>query len=279
MGSRMATNLLAKHPDLTIYNRSDAPARALADKGATRATSIADAVRDADLVLSMLAHPEAVEAVFVGPEGALAHMKPGAIWADCSTVNPSFSRRMHAQVEQRGLRFADAPVAGTKPAAQNAELVYFVGADDDVLTEIKPVLELMSKKVLHLGEVGKGSAFKMLVNALLAQSWVAFSETVLLGERMGLDRDFLLDTLPNLAVTAPFTKIKAAMLKAGDDDVQFPLELMAKDLHLAAVSAYEVGQPLYLSNVAKELYSTAALAGRGREDFSAIFHQLRGGTE
>ena len=114
----------------------------------------------------------------------------------------------------------------------------------------------------------------MLVNSLLAQSMLIFSETLLFGEKMGLSKDFLLNTLPNLVVSAPFTKAKAEMIRADDFEVQFPLEWMHKDLHLVALTAYENNQPLYLANLAKEVYENAKKSGLGREDFSAVYKFL-----
>ena len=270
MGSRMAANLLKNGVEVTVYNRSKAPMEALAKQGAHTADSPAAAVKDADIVFSMLSTPEVVEAVFFGENGALKVMKEDAIWADCTTVNPSFSLRANRAAEKAEVRFADTPVAGTKPHAENAELVFFVGAETADLEEMKPFLDYMGKKVLHIGEVGKGASFKMLVNIMLAQSMLIFSESVILGEKMGISRDFLLNALPNLVVSAPFTKFKAEMVRSGDYEVQFPLEWMHKDLHLAAVTAYELNQPLYLANVAKELFAEANKSGLSRLDFAAI---------
>jgi 3-hydroxyisobutyrate dehydrogenase-like beta-hydroxyacid dehydrogenase len=108
------------------------------------------------------------------------------------------------------------------------------------------------------------------VNIMLAQSMLIFSESILLGEKMGIDKDFLLNVIPNLVVSAPFTKFKAEMVRSGDYEVQFPLEWMQKDLHLAAVTAYELQQPLYLANLTKEIYAAANQSGLGRLDFAAI---------
>ena len=274
MGSRMARNLLNNNVKLTVYNRSDEPARILEQQGALRASSASEAVRGADVVFTMLSSPEAVAAVMTGPQGALADMPENALWVDCSTVNPSFSRMMREAAAQQRTRFIDAPVAGTKPQAEQAELVFFTGGTASDLAEVEPLLNIMGQKVMHLGEVGMGTSFKMLVNALLAQSMVLFSETLLLGEKMGLDRNFLLDTLPNLAVSAPFTKAKAEMIRNNDYEVQFPLALMYKDLHLAALTAYEHQQPLYLANLAKELFGRAVQNGMGRQDFAAVHQEL-----
>lgn len=274
MGSRMATNLLKQGGDLTVYNRTKAAADLLVEAGAKSADSIAEAVREADIVFSMLSTPEVVESVFMETNGALSHMKKGTIWVDCSTVNPSFSVSASACAKSYEVQFVDAPVAGTKPQAAAAELVFFVGATSDLLATIQPYLDSMGHKVIRIGETGKGSAFKMLVNVMLAQSMLVFSETLLLGEQLGMDQTFLLDTLPNLVVSAPFTKFKAEMIRADDYEVQFPLEWMHKDLHLAAITAYECQQPLYLANLAKEIFAEANKEGMGRLDFAAIHRYL-----
>ncbi|MEO1513370.1 MAG: NAD(P)-dependent oxidoreductase [Bacteroidota bacterium] len=276
MGSRMAANLLKNGTELTVYNRSKEPVVALVEKGARGAASLAEAVAEADVVFSMLSTPEVVRECFLSEQGALTHMKADAIWVDCTTVNPSFSLQAREQARQHGIRFLDAPVAGTKPHAERAELTFFVGAGPGEVDSLRPLLEQMGRKVLELGEAGKGAAFKMLVNMLLAQSMVLFSEAVLMGQKLGLDKNFLLDILPSLVVTAPFTKFKAEMIRSNDYEGQFPLEWMHKDLHLAALTAYEVGQPLFLANLAKELYASACEQGMGRLDFAAIHQYLEG---
>ncbi len=270
MGSRMASNLLQHKVQLTVWNRSKAATEALQVQGASVAASANEAVQNADIVFSMLSTPEVVERVFLQDGAAIQHMKNGAIWVDCSTVNPSFSAKAHKAAQAANIRFIDAPVAGTKPHAENAELVFFTGGEANLLAEIQPYLDMMGKKTLHIGETTKGSAFKMLVNMMLAQSMLIFSETVLLGEKMGISKDFLLSVLPNLVVAAPFTKFKAEMVKSGDYEVQFPLEWMHKDLHLATLTAYEQAQPLYLANLTKEIFAEAKQKGFGRLDFAAI---------
>lgn len=276
MGSRMAANLIKNGANLTVYNRSQDAAVALRQQGAKVAHSPSEAVAEADIVFSMLSTPEVVEAIFFGQKGALSAMKANSIWADCTTVNPSFSLRSAREAQIHNIRFLDAPVAGTKPQAQNAELVFFVGGKKALLAEVESYLKHMGNKVLNIGETGKGASFKMLVNIMLAQSMLIFSESILLGEKMGIDKDFLLNIIPNLVVSAPFTKFKAEMVRSGDYEVQFPLEWMQKDLHLAAVTAYELQQPLYLANLTKEIYAAANQSGLGRKDFAAIHQYLEG---
>ncbi|MEJ2655483.1 MAG: NAD(P)-dependent oxidoreductase [Acidihalobacter sp.] len=276
MGSRMAANLLQHGIELTVYNRSQAPARALGELGAKIAASARDAVDGADVVFTMLSNPDVVTELALSDEGFLAVMKQGALWVDCSTVNPSFSQQEATAARSHGIRFLDAPVAGSAPQAENAELAFFVGGEAADVKEAEELIGHMGSKLIHVGGTGRGTSLKMLVNALLAQSMLVFAETLALGEKMGLSREFLLDTLPKLPVAAPFLKAKAEMIRAGDYSVQFPLELMHKDLHLAALTAYEHGQPLNLANAAKELYAAARQEGLGREDFASIYEYMRG---
>lgn len=274
MGSQMVSHLIKNNVNLTVYNRSEIKKDTFLNQNVTVADSIQNAVKDADIVFSMLSTPEVVEAVFFGEGNALSFMKENAIWADCTTVNPSFSLKAFQEAKLHNIRFLDTPVSGSKPQAKNAELLFFVGGEKEIISEVEPYMNMMGKKVLHVGETGKGASLKMIVNIMLAQSMLIFSEAVLLGEKTGISKDFLLEVLPNLIVSAPFIKFKTENIKKDNYEVQFPLEWMHKDLHLAAITAYENKQPLFLANLAKELFAGANKKGMGRLDFSAIFKHL-----
>lgn len=274
MGSRMAANLLKNGADLTVYNRTTARARSLKVAGAKVASTAADSVREADIVFSMLSTPQVVADVFWGGGMVLQTMRKGAWWVDCTTVNPSFSIRSKTEAEKAGVRFVDAPVSGSKPQAGKGELIFLVGAKEEEIRDPDVFFKMMGKKTFYMGEAGKGAAFKMIINMMMAQEMALFSEAVLLGGKMGISREFLLETLPDLVVTPPFVRNKINNILKDDYTVQFPLEWMHKDLHLAAVSAYENDQPLYLANAAKEMFEGAKAKGMGRMDFSAIFKYL-----
>lgn len=274
MGGNMAAHLAKNNVDLTVYNRTPKQFETFGNPNVTIADSIENAVKDADVVFSMLSTPKVVEAVFFGSNGALNLMKENAIWADCTTVNPSFSAQAFEEAKKHGIRFLDTPVSGSKIPAENGELIFLIGGEAEALNEINPYLNFMGSKVLHIGEIGKGASFKMLINMMLAQSMVVFSEAILFGEKMGISKDFLLNTVPNLIVSPPFTKGKAEAVRNDDYEVQFPLEWMHKDLHLATLTAYEMNQPLFMANLAKELYAGANKNGMGRADMSAIYKYL-----
>jgi 3-hydroxyisobutyrate dehydrogenase-like beta-hydroxyacid dehydrogenase len=274
MGSNMASNLAKNNLALTLYNRTPKRLETTENLNITYADSVKNAVKDADVVFSMLSTPQVVEEVFFREKGALNAMKKNAIWADCTTVNPSFSNKAFEEASKYAIRFLDTPVSGSKIPAEKAELIFLVGGKEETLNEIKPYLNMMGNKVLHIGDIGKGASFKMLVNMMLAQSMLVFSEAILLGEKMGISKDFLLNTVPNLIVSAPFTKLKVESIRNNNYDVEFPLEWMHKDLHLAALTAFEHNQPLYLANLTKELYASAKQKGMGRDDMAAIYKFL-----
>jgi 3-hydroxyisobutyrate dehydrogenase-like beta-hydroxyacid dehydrogenase len=274
MGKQMAHHLAKNNINLTVFNRTPVDFEWFKQNNVTVADSLEQAVKEADIVFSMLSTPEVVEGVFFGKENTLSFMKANAIWADCTTVNPSFSKKAFQEAKSHNIRFLDTPVSGSKPQAINAELLFFVGGHSETSKEVESYLNIMGKKVILVGDIGKGASLKMLVNMMLAQSMLIFSEAVLFGEKMGISKDFLLDLLPNLIVSAPFTKFKAKGIKNDNYDVQFPLEWMHKDLHLASLTAYEVNQPLFLANLAKELYAEAKNNGMERLDFSSIYKHL-----
>lgn len=275
MGSRMARNLLEHEEiELTVFNRSAEAMEPLKDAGARAADSAWEAVTDAEVVFTMLSSPEVVEKVAFGDGGFIDAMEQDALWINSSTVNPSCTRECDERARAAGLRFLDAPVAGSKAPAEAGELTFLLGGESADVDQVRPLLERMGRKILHLGPAGQGSAFKMLVNALLAQGMLAYSETALLGEKLGFSRDFLMDTLPGLPVTAPFLEGKAELIKQGDYEARFPLELMLKDLHLLDTTAREQEQPLFLAGLARSIFGQANNAGLARDDFSAVFDYL-----
>ncbi|NDJ53530.1 MAG: NAD(P)-dependent oxidoreductase [Chloroflexi bacterium] len=271
MGSRMAANLLAAGYELTVHNRSKDKATELIAGGAMWADRPAEAAQDQAILITMLAHPEAVTSMMNGDNGFLNGLSEGALWVDCSTVNPSFVKGAAHIAAELGIRYIDAPVAGSKPQAAQGELVFFAGASDEDLREVSPLFEVMGSRVVHTGLPGTGSALKMVINSMLAMSMVAFSEAVALGESLGISRETLFNTLIGGPVTAPFLARKREMMESAEYDMQFPLRWMHKDLHLASISAFESGAAMPMANAAKELYQLALRSGYGDQDFAAIF--------
>ena len=155
----------------------------------------------------MLEKPEGVEDLATGPEGFLSGMKKGSLWIDCSTVNPSFRVKMSNLALEKDVRFMDAPVSGSKVPAEKAELSFFAGGAKKDFEEARPLFLKMGKDAVHIGPVGKGSAMKIMINQLLGQSVLAFSESLNLGMAMGIDKKTGMDILLKTPVTAPIMDV------------------------------------------------------------------------
>jgi 3-hydroxyisobutyrate dehydrogenase-like beta-hydroxyacid dehydrogenase len=275
MGSRMAANLQKGGHSLVVFNRTREKADSLMAEGARWADSPAAVAPQVEVVFTMLAHPAAVEEAALGPAGFLLRLASGQLWIDCSTVNPSFSRKMAAEAQKHGIRFLDAPVSGSKGMAAAAKLTFLVGGEAGDLENCRPLLDCMGNKIIHCGGHGMGTSLKIVMNQLLGTVMAAFAEGLVLGESFGLSRDVLFEALLGGPAAAPFLSVKRERIEKGDyEHADFPLQWLQKDLHLAAVSAHETGVSMPVTNVAKEIYRLAIREGHGEEDFSAIYDYL-----
>jgi len=271
MGSRMAANLQKHGHLLVVFNRTRAKAERLLGPYGKFADSPAKLAGQVDVLFTMLAHPDAVEQAALGADGFLNHLRPNALWVDCSSVNPSFSKKMAAEAAHRELHFVDAPVTGSAPAAAEAKLIFWVGADPADLERIRSLLLCMGNKIVHTGGHGAGTSMKMVINLLLGTGMAAFAEAMALGEGLGLSSKMLFDSLLGTPAVAPFLAAKRDKIDNRNYEAEFPLRWMQKDMHLATASAYETGVALPLTNVAKEMYRLAMRDGHATEDFSAIY--------
>src|SRR6476659_6419440 len=278
MGSRMAANLQKHGYKLALFNRTPAKAKPLLGPCATLADSPANLAEQVDILFTMLAHPDAVEQAALGENGFLDHLKPNALWIDCSSVNPSFSKRMAAEAAHREVHFVDAPVTGSAPTAAEAKLIFWVGADPDDLERVRPLLLSMGNKIVHTGGHGTGTSVKMVVNVLMGNAMTAFAEGMALGEGLGISRKVLFDSLLGTPAVAPFLASKREKIESGNYEAEFPLRWMQKDMHLASLSAYESGVAMPVTNAAKELYRLAMREGHDTEDFSAIYKFMTDGN-
>jgi 3-hydroxyisobutyrate dehydrogenase-like beta-hydroxyacid dehydrogenase len=280
MGSRMAANLQKQGYPLVVHTRTKTSAEALLEGGATWAELPAQAGKQTNILFSMVSTPAAVEAVALGKNGFLNTLKPGSIWVDCTTTNPSFSRRMAAEAAVRQVRFVDAPVAGSKGPAEAGQLLFLVGGAASDLEEIRPYLEAMGQRILHVGAQGMGISLKMVMNMLLGTTMLVFAEAMALGLSLGVDQSLLLDHLLESAVVPPFVRGKRERIeKAAFSPADFPLKWMQKDLQMAAQAASESGASLPMENLAKELYALAVRQGLGEQDFAGIYQLMTGTKE
>lgn len=274
MGSRMAANLQKAGYDLKVYNRTKEKAKELLDNGVEWAATAKEAGRNVEILFTMLENPEVVEKVATGKDGFLDAMPENSLWIDSSTVNPSFSKRMAEIAHSKNIRFLDAPVSGSKKPAEEAQLIFLVGGKAEDFEEAKPLFDKMGKDAVHIGENGKGSAMKIMINQLLGQGMLAFSESLNLGMALGIDKKMGMDILLKTPVTAPILDMFRYRIENNDYEPNFPLKHLQKDLHLFTETAYELGQPSPLTSAAKEVYGLAKHKNMADLDFAAVFKYL-----
>lgn len=274
MGSRMAHNLIKNNYELIVQNRTKEKADSLIKEGAGWADSPLDVAAKVGTIFTMLSNPDAVYEAALGESGFLSGMKHNAIWVDCSTVNPSFSKDMGKKANGYGVRFMDAPVAGTKQPALNGELTFFVGGNKKDFDEVKPLFEKMGKKIIYAGECGKGTSMKMIVNLMLGAAMASFSEALVLGESLGFDKETILNTLLGGPVTAPYLTAKKEKFLKNEYETEFPLQWMHKDLQLISDTAGETKVTLPTTGAVRDIFALANQQGFGELDFSSLYKFL-----
>jgi 3-hydroxyisobutyrate dehydrogenase len=279
MGSGMARNLRKAGFPLTVYNRTREKAELLAETGAQIADTPSRAVAGASVVLSMLADDVASREAWLGTNGALAAMQAGAVVVECGTVSPEWVNELHQQAEARGLKMMDAPVTGSRPQANAGELTFLAGADPTTLEAVRPVLESMSKSILHLGPVGSGALLKLINNFLCGVQVASFAEALAWVERSSLDRAQALDFLKNGAAGSGIFKAMSERMTARTYEVNFMLRLMEKDMRYAQQAAEAKDITLTTAACSNKLFERAESAGYGDRDMSAVVEVLRSKDE
>jgi 3-hydroxyisobutyrate dehydrogenase-like beta-hydroxyacid dehydrogenase len=276
MGAAMAGSLCRAGFEVAVWNRTPSKAEAVAREiGARVHATAADAVSSAGVVLSSLADDEAVRDVY-GSDGAAAGLGAGTVVLEMSTIAPRTVRELLPAVEERGASLLDAPVSGSVALAEKGELTVMVGGDQQALDRARPVLEALSKRIVHVGDLGAGATMKLAVNALVHAINVAVSEALVLAERSGVERSVAYEVFASGAGAAPFVLYKRAAFERPDETpVAFSLDLVAKDLDLILSLAEEVGAPMDQAVVNASVVRAAVEAGLGPRDLSGIAVFLR----
>jgi 2-hydroxy-3-oxopropionate reductase len=270
MGTPMGKNLLKAGFPLSVWNRSSAKADDLVRGGAKLAATPRDVAAFADVLITIVSDPPAVEAVLWGENGALDGLRPGSVLVDSSTVSPNLARRLAAACEERGVDFLDAPVTGGTWGAEKGELVFMVGGKAEVLERVKPVLAAMGKRFFHLGPNGAGQTVKLAMNLILALEVDALAEALALVAAAGLPGERLVEVLQSSMARAAVLDVKAPLILKEEFPPSFPLRLMHKDLKLALELAREQGIALPAGAAAFETYSAVKIAATDDPDYAAV---------
>ncbi len=267
MGLPMADNLAKAGYAVTVYDKDPAAAaRAAAAAGGLQvAASPVEVARAADIVVTMLPSGRYVQEVALGEDGLVHGLREGALLLDTSSSEPWLTKDTAAALADRGIAMVDAPVSGARLGAETGTLVFMVGAEQQDLDRVTPLLDVMGKQAFHLGGLGAGHTMKCLNNMITAMTFMATAEGLAIGTKLGLDPNVMTDVL-NVSTGMSWisqTHIRQRITNRAFDDA-FKLELMLKDVGIAMRLAREAGIPAPLSGTGQQLWQAAAdFAGTG----------------
>jgi 3-hydroxyisobutyrate dehydrogenase len=275
MGSGMAGRLLGAGYSLTVYNRTAEKAQPLVELGAKLARTPGEAAAEVEIIISMLADDEACRQAWLGKDGALASAPPGSVLVECSTVTPDWIEELDRAARKRNLDLIDAPVTGSRVQAAAGQLLFLAGGSADILKKITPVLETMSRGIVHLGPVGSGAHLKLINNFVCGVQAASLAEALGMIERGGLDTELAMRVLTEGAPASPLFKTLSARMMARDYDPHFALKLMAKDLRYAIEQAKHHSLRLATAAAALSIFEKSIADGDGEKDMSSIGRQFR----
>jgi 3-hydroxyisobutyrate dehydrogenase-like beta-hydroxyacid dehydrogenase len=270
MGVGMCKRLLGAGFHLTVYNRTPGKARELIELGAIEAKTPAEAVSNSDVSITMLGDPASVKEVILGKGGVLEGIRKETTHIDMTTIDPNTTRRLSNAFYQKGAYFVEAPVTGSKLAAAAGELVLMAGGEEKDLERVLPVLKPLSKKIVYMGEAGKGALMKLVNNLSMAGAMEAFFEGMTLGRKAGLAPEKILEVLNHSALASPLLKMKGEAVLKKNFETHFSLKHMAKDIRLAVTEARRLEVPMPVTSVVDGLFDIAKSQGLDDMDFSAL---------
>jgi 3-hydroxyisobutyrate dehydrogenase-like beta-hydroxyacid dehydrogenase len=273
LGSRIARRLMTAGFPMTVFNRDREKAKALEGLGAAVAPDPRKLADRVDVVLSCVPDRAAVENIYLGPNGVLRTAQPGTVIIEMSTVAPETSRRLYEAARQFGISVLDVAISGSTVAAEAGALTLLGGGDRELFEVCTPIFAPIAKQWFYMGQSGSGVAMKLVVNTLLGLGMQAVAEAAALGQKLGLPREALFETLAKTAVIAPALTGKLATARQNDYAPQFPVRLMSKDFGLILAEASQLDVSMPATERAAAVSSAEAASG-GEEDFSAVIRRM-----
>src|SRR5690242_7711211 len=270
MGRPMAANLVKAGHEVTVWNRTPRDV-----EGAKTAATPAEAAKDKDAVWVCVSDTKAVQAVLFGSGGAMEGLSSGTVVVDSSTISPSASLQFMEGLQEKGCEFLDAPVTGSKVAAENGSLIFMIGGNPSNIEKVEPLLRAMGKKVIHMGDNGKGLSAKLAQNMNIAFIYEGLCESLTLAKKLGVPPEKMFELIEASMIRSGVAEYKKPFLLAQDFTPNFPLKLMHKDIHLMLDAAKENDVKLPgLTEIDKVIYEEASKAGMDELDYAATITLL-----
>jgi 3-hydroxyisobutyrate dehydrogenase len=277
MGVPMSRNMVQAGHTVRGYDISTTACQAAQSNGVEIAESVADAVRDADAVFTMLQSAKVVEQVLTGPDGAFANMPKGTVVVDCSTIGIDPARSLAEEAKNLGVGFVDAPVSGGVEGAEDASLTLMLGGDIDHVAAAEPLLKSVGTYIVHVGPSGDGQAMKVVNNAIMAVGMATACEVSVLAQRLGLDPQVYFNIVTRSSGDSwvfrnwfPLPGVVETSRSSHGYEPGFMIDLIHKDLRLATATAKEFDVRLDTAAAAAKLFADASAAGAGELDCTAL---------
>jgi 3-hydroxyisobutyrate dehydrogenase len=275
MGGAMAANLVRAGFPVRAWNRTAGRAGGLEALGVTIAASPAAVATDVDVVLVCVSDTPDVEAVLFGADGVAEGAVPGTLVIDSSTIDPAASRGFATRLAAQGVGFVDAPVTGGSEGARNATLAILVGGDLADVERARPVLAAIGRTITHFGPVGAGQSAKAVNQVILAGTYLAVAEGLVLALKAGLDPEQVVAALSTGAAQSWVLANRSGRMLANDYPLGFRVALHLKDLGIALSMARETGAALPVAALAAQLEAGLVAQGHADDDMSALARTIR----
>jgi len=274
MGRWMCQHLMTKGYQATVYNRSKEKTQPLVEAGAVSAESPKAVAERSDVTFAIVGFPKDVREVFLGPQGALAGSKPGAILVDMTTSEPSLAIEIYNTAKAKGVGNVDAPVSGGDVGAKSAALSIMVGGDKEVVESVRPLFECMGKTVVHQGPPGAGQHTKMVNQILIASNMIGVCEALLYGYKAGLDLKTVLQSVGAGGAASWSLNNLGPRIIDRNFEPGFFVEHFIKDMGIALDEAKRMGLSLPGLALANQLYLAVKAQGYGRKGTHALMLAL-----
>ncbi len=274
MGTAMANNIRKTGQGLTVWNRSPERTLPFAAKGARVAKTPNECATGRDVVITCVSDEKALEAILEGPDGVLAALRPGDVLVDMSTSGTRAARSIADRVAKRGARFVAAPVLGSRPAAEKAQLVVVAGGPREARERAHPALHAVSARIFEMDDPIQAALLKVCVNAVGGAMMASFGESLALAATGGVPLGRFIEVLQASGFHSPLFLMKGEQIINDDYDPRFSLALAAKDLRLASESAADQGAAMPVSGAVRRLFGQAVAADRGAKDMAAVADML-----
>jgi 3-hydroxyisobutyrate dehydrogenase len=274
MGAPMVRNLIAAGHDVTVHNRTRSREEPMAELGATRAATPAEAAAQADVLITMVADTPDVEHVLFGEGGVASGAREGTVVVDMSTISADATRGFGERLASAGVRLVDAPVSGGSEGAEKGTLTIMCGGEATDIERVRPVLEAMGAKITHVGPLGSGQLTKSVNQVIIAGYFQALAEGMVLAMSTGLDTDKVIEAISAGMCRSAVLDMRAANMIADTYPLGFKLSLHLKDLGIALDAAQRAGAELPLAEMVREV-EQRLVATRGDEDMSVLATEVR----